>query len=500
MSHKMFSELNLSAELMRAVTEMGFEKATQIQSGAIPLLLSGKDIVAQSETGSGKTAAFAIPMIEKINPKLRSPQGLILCPTRELAVQVAGECARLMHHKRGISVLPVYGGQPIERQIEMLRRGVHIIIGTPGRILDHLERKTLSLSSIASVVLDEADEMLDMGFTDAINEILTKISSKPQMAFFSATLPPDIKTMMKHYMVEPELLKITGKALTVASIKQIYFDVEHRQKTEALCRYIDLFSIKRGIVFCNTRRMVDDLLMQLQSRGYVADGLRGDMKQSARDRVMQAFRGGKIQLLIATDVAGRGIDVDDIDLVVNYDLPQDEEDYVHRVGRTGRAGKTGLALSLVCGRDIYKLKSIERFARTSISRQAIPSPNDVRESITTRIVESIRNVIAEGHLTSYVDIVETACGEDHTPMDVAAALLKMQVPLPTVEIRPEPRRERDFDDNYRGSGRSGGGRSGGRSGGPGGRSSGSRSGGYSKGPRSSSGEGKSRSFKPASKR
>jgi ATP-dependent RNA helicase DeaD len=444
----LFNELKLSAELQRAITEMGFEKATHIQSDAIPVLLSGKDLVAQSETGSGKTAAFAIPILERIDPKLRLPQGLVMCPTRELAVQVAGECARLMHYKRNITVLPVYGGQPIERQIEMLRRGVHLVIGTPGRILDHLERKTLSLKGITMVVLDEADEMLDMGFSDDINSILIAISGKPQMAFFSATMPGDFRTMIKRYMVEPHVVKVVGKALTVASTRQIYFDVEYRQKTEMLCRCLDVYSVKRGLVFCNTKRMVDELIAQLQARGYSSDGLHGDMKQGLRDRVMNSFRAGNVQLLVATDVAGRGIDVDDIDIVFNYDLPQDEEDYVHRIGRTGRAGKAGTAITFVCGREIYKLKSIERFARTVIARQHAPTFDEARERVTARLTDSIRAKIAEGHLTPYIDMVDGICGEDHTPMDVAAALLKIHSPIPSPHesLRPKPARDGTGDD------------------------------------------------------
>ena len=453
----LFSELKISTELQRAITEMGFEKATHIQSDAIPALLTGKDLVAQSETGSGKTAAFAVPILERIDPKLRAPQGLVMCPTRALAVQVAGECARLMRYKKNIVVLPVYGGQPIERQIDMLRRGVHLVIGTPGRILDHLERKTLSLKSITMVVLDEADEMLDMGFSDDINSILMAIGGKPQMAFFSATMPGDFRTMIKRYMVEPQMVKVASKSLTVASTRQIYFDVEHRQKAEILCRCIDIYSVKRGLVFCNTKRMVDELVEQLQARGYPSDSLHGDMKQGLRDRVMNSFRAGNVQLLIATDVAGRGIDVEDIDIVFNFDLPQDEEDYVHRIGRTGRAGKEGTAISFVCGREIYKLKSIERFARTTIVRQHPPTFDEARERVTARLVESVKAKIAAGHLTPYIDMVDRICGQEHTPMDVAAALLKIHSPLPAPsekqKPRPEPSRERSierFDERRRG--------------------------------------------------
>ena len=436
MSNLLFNELKLSPEILRAVSEMGFERATKIQAGVIPQLLAGKDVVGQSETGSGKTAAFVIPLLERVDPKIRAPQALVLCPTRELAVQVAGECSRLSRHKRGISVLPVYGGQPIDRQIEMLRRGVHIIIATPGRLLDHFERRTISFQAITMTVLDEADEMLDMGFAEDITSILEKIPGKPQMAFFSATMPPAIRSMIGRYMVDPHNVGIAGKSLTVATTQQLYIDVDYRQKTDILCRLIDIHSVRRGIVFCNTKKTVDDLVEQLQVRGYGAEAIHGDLVQKMRDRVMSSFRSGNVQLLIATDVAARGIDVDDIDYVINFDLPQDEEDYVHRIGRTSRAGKSGTAISLVCGREIYKLQSIERYARVKIGRQKTPTFDEAQECSTMRLLEAIRSTITEGHLSPYIAMVENACGDDHTPMDVAAALLKRFAPIP-----PKPTHE-----------------------------------------------------------
>ena len=437
MSNLPFSELKLSPEILRAIADMGFETATKIQAGVIPMLLEGRDIVGQSETGSGKTAAFVIPLLERINPKIKSPQALVLCPTRELAVQVASECTKLLRHKQGIAVLPIYGGQPIDRQIDMLRRGVHVVIGTPGRLLDHLERKTISFETIKMVVLDEADEMLDMGFTNDINKLLEKIPDKPQMAFFSATIPPIIRTMIGKYMRNPQNVGIASKTLTVASTRQLYFDIDHTQKTDVLCRLLDIQSVKRGIVFCNTKRMVDDLVTQLQTRGYMADALHGDLAQKLRDRVMASFRKGGIKLLIATDVAARGIDVDDIDYVINYDLPKDEEDYVHRIGRTSRAGKSGTAISLVCGREIYKLKSIENYARVKIVRQKTPTFDDALESMKTKLQDKIRETIAGGHLGPYIAMVETMCGDAATSMDVAAALLKMFAPIPRPQAIPK---------------------------------------------------------------
>jgi len=449
MSTVLFKELKISPEVLRAVADMGFEKATQIQAGAVPALLSGNDLVAQSETGSGKTAAFAIPIIEKLNPKHTSPQGLVVCPTRELAVQVAGEFSRLSRYKKNVRVLAIYGGQPIFRQIDALRHGVQIVIGTPGRLLDHLERKTLSLSNVTMVVLDEADEMLDMGFCDDINDILQKVPGKPQLAFFSATIPDQIRSMIRHYMVDPQNIRIGSNTLTVATTEQVYYDVDHRQKPEILCRLLDIYTVKRGLVFCNTKWMVDELVTQLANRGYTADALHGDLKQGMRDRVMNAFRAGRVQLLVATDVAARGIDVDDVEIVINYDLPQDEEDYVHRIGRTGRAGKAGKAVSFVCGREIYKLKSIERYARIAIRRERVPTFDDARESQNARLFAEIKQVIEKGHLAPYVEMVETLCGQDHTAMDVAAALLKLHAPIPAAvphsHVESSERRDRFSD-------------------------------------------------------
>jgi ATP-dependent RNA helicase DeaD len=455
-----FSELKLSAETIRAVADLGFKTATRIQSGVIPLLLEGKNIVGQSETGSGKTAAFVIPILERINHASRSPQALVLCPTRELAIQVAAECSKLMRHKRGISVCAVYGGQPIDRQMDALRRGVQLVIGTPGRVLDHLSRKTLSLHNVTMVVLDEADEMLDMGFTDDINAILIKIPQKKQMAFFSATIPPAIRAMISQYMADPHHISISGKSLTVATTEQRYVAVDYRQKTDILCRLLDIHAVKRGLVFCNTKRMVDELAAQLKTRGYKAEPLHGDLVQTQRDRVMSSFRRGGIQLLVATDVAARGIDVDDIDYVFNYDLPMDEEDYVHRIGRTSRAGKSGTAISMVCGREIYKLQSIERFAGIRIALQKTPSFEEAQGLIVSRLLATIRASIAADDLTAYIALVKTMCRENLSPVDIAAALLKLYAPIPKPgHEQKDPEREvtrpdrREREKSRRGAGR-----------------------------------------------
>lgn len=460
MSTVLFDQFKLSPEIQHAIKDMGFEKATQIQAGAIPLMLDKKDIVGQSETGSGKTAAFAIPIVELVTAQILTPQALVMSPTRELAIQIASECQRLMVYKRGLRVLPVYGGQPIERQIDALRRGIHIVIGTPGRLIDHIERGTISLDKVKIVVLDEADEMLDMGFRDAIAKILETIPGKPQKAFFSATIPHEIRSLISKHMVDPQTVTVAKKTMTVDTIKQGYFDIDYRHKIDITCRLIDIHAVKRGIIFCNTKRMVDELVVQLQTRGYGVEGLHGDLAQRLRDRVMNSFRTGAIQLLIATDVAARGIDVNDIDVVINYDLPQDEEDYVHRIGRTARAGKEGAAFSIVCGRDIYKLKSIENYARVKITRMKTPTSDDAREVMAQQISEAVKKTIADGHLAPYIDIVGSICGEEHSAMDVAAALLKLHSPIPKPDPvlprtydRPVDRGYRDSRPPYRGSNR-----------------------------------------------
>jgi ATP-dependent RNA helicase DeaD len=445
----LFDNLKLSPELLRAVAEMGFEKPTRIQASAIPLMMSRKDVVAQSETGSGKTAAFAIPLVERVSAKSRATQGIVLCPTRELAIQVAAECTRLLRHKKGIVALPVYGGQPIEHQLFMLQRGVQIVIGTPGRVLDHLERGSLSLDAVQIAVLDEADEMLDMGFRDDIKKILDVLSHSRQMAFFSATLPDDIRDMIKMYMNNPHTIKTESKVKTVATTSQFYCEVEPRLKAEVLCRLIDIHNIQRGIIFCNQKWIVDELVLQLKAHGYAVDGLHGDLRQPIRDRVMNAFRAGTIKLLVATDVAARGIDVENIDAVVNYDLPQDEEDYVHRIGRTGRAGKVGVAFTLVTGRGFYKLRSIEQFAGVRIQRMPTPSCEDARAQLEARMIARVREVIAQGHLSHFAAMVEKMCSDDFTAIDVAAALLKMQTPKPKEQINVQSHADRDRRKNQK---------------------------------------------------
>ena len=424
MEHLRFEDMNISNEICRAVLDMGFEEATPIQSQAIPVILEGKDIIGQSQTGTGKTAAFGIPLLERINPEDRRLQALILCPTRELAIQVSEEFRKLLKYKDNIRVLPIYGGQPIDRQIAALRKGTQVVIGTPGRVMDHMRRRTIKAETVQMMVLDEADEMLDMGFREDIETILAKIPEEHQTLLFSATLSPEILDITKRFQKNPEFIKIVRKELTVPNIEQYYFDVKEKTKLDALCRIIDVYDPKLAMVFCNTKKRVDDLVEMLQGRGYFAEGLHGDLKQAQRDKVMQKFRNGTIEILVATDVAARGIDVDDIDVVFNYDVPQDEEYYVHRIGRTGRAGKAGKAFTFCVGKEIYKLRDIMRYTKTKIQQQKLPTLSDVEEMKTNIYLEKIKGIIEEGHLTKYIHLVDRLMEEDYTSIDIAAAVLK----------------------------------------------------------------------------
>ncbi len=425
-----FAELNLSKEIQKAITDMGFEEASPIQSEAIPHLLEGKDVIGQAQTGTGKTVAFGIPALEKIDPKINKLQVLILCPTRELSIQVAEEIIKLSKYMKGVFVLPIYGGQSIDRQFQGLRRGPQIVIGTPGRVIDHLERKTLQLDNVKMFVLDEADEMLNMGFVEDIEHILETVPEDRQTVFFSATMPKQILGLTKKYQNNPEYVKVVHQELTVPNIEQLYFEVKDNNKLEALSRLIDVYNIKLGLVFCNTKRKVDELVEMLQARGYSADSIHGDMRQAQREQVMKRFKGGNIELLVATDVAARGIDVENIEAVFNYDIPYDEEAYVHRIGRTGRAGKNGRAFSFVSGRELYKIKEIQKYAKTKITLQRTPTLNEVEEMRISSYLEKIKNSVQEGQIEKYVHIIESFIEENEfTSMDIAATLLKMNLNL-----------------------------------------------------------------------
>ncbi len=425
MQKKLFAELGLAPEILKAIERMGFEEASPIQSAAIPVLLEGADVVGQSQTGSGKTAAFGIPAIQLVDANVRAPQVLILCPTRELAVQVAEEIAKLAFFKRGVRELPIYGGQSYERQFRGLSAGAQIIIGTPGRVMDHLERKSLKLDQIKMVILDEADRMLDMGFVDDIKTILRDVPNERQTVFFSATIPRPIAELIKRFTRNPVTVRMEAEALTVPAIEQVYYEVDRRSKLEVLCRLIDLEDVKLAIIFCATKMMVDELTEHLIARGYGADKLHGDMTQAMRERVMGRFRKKKVEFLVATDVAARGLDVDDIEIVFNYDLPHDGEDYVHRIGRTGRAGKGGKAVTFVAGREIYRLENIQRFTKSRIRRERIPSAEEVEGKRATAFAEALRETLAKGEYKRHDELLDRLLEQGHSPTDIASALIHL---------------------------------------------------------------------------
>lgn len=421
-----FEELELNPNILRAVEDMGFEEMSPIQAKAIPMMLTGKDILGQAQTGTGKTAAFAIPLLQKVDPKDRTLQAIVLCPTRELAIQVAEEFRKLGAYMHGVKILPVYGGQEISKQIRSMKAGVQIIIGTPGRVMDHMRRKTIKFDTIHTIVLDEADEMLNMGFREDIETILSDIPEDRQTVLFSATMPNVIMDIAKHFQKNAEIIRVVKKELTVPKIEQYYYEVNQKNKEDVLSRLLDMYNPKLSLVFCNTKRCVDELTSALQGRGYFAEGLHGDLKQQQRDRVMSSFRNGRTEILVATDVAARGIDVENIEAVFNYDVPQDDEYYVHRIGRTGRAGREGRAFTLVVGREASKLKDIMRYCNTKIKAMPIPSMNDVTAVKAEKVLDKLNNIIENEDLTKMVDLIEARVNtQDYTSLDVAAAFLKM---------------------------------------------------------------------------
>ena len=434
MENLLFKDLNLTEEVQKAISAMGFEEATPIQSKSIPAIMEGSDLIGQAQTGTGKTCAFGIPAIEMLDQEADGVQVLVLCPTRELAMQSAEELKNVAKYKKNVRILPVYGGQPIDRQIMALKKRPQIIIGTPGRIMDHMRRHTLKLSNLKMIILDEADEMLNMGFREDIDTILEKVPEEKQTILFSATMPKEIMDLTGKYLKSPVHIKVAHKELTVPSIEQFYLEVSESSKLEVLTRLIDTKSIKLSLVFCNTKKRVDELTANLQSRGYSAEALHGDMRQEQRDKVMGRFRKGHIELLVATDVAARGIDVDDIEAVFNYDIPNDEEYYVHRIGRTGRAGRTGMSFTFVVGREAYKLRDIQRYTKSTVKLIKPPSLMDVEETKMSAHMDRIKAAVSEGHLTKYLRYVEklmedinNGADEDNyaTTLDIAAALLKM---------------------------------------------------------------------------
>ncbi len=430
-----YEDSAIDKRILRGIKEMGFEIMTPIQAQAIPLLLEGYDIIGQAQTGTGKTAAFGIPLIQNIDPEDKHIQAIVLCPTRELAIQAAEELRKLAKFTHGIKVLPIYGGQDINTQIRSLKTGVQIIVGTPGRVMDHMRRHTLKMNNLKTMVLDEADEMLNMGFREDIETILKGIPEEHQTALFSATMPKAIMDITDKYQKDAKLIKITRKEITVPLVKQYYYEVNGKSKADVVCRLLDYYNPKRTMIFCNTKRMVDELAEKLKGRGYFADGLHGDMSQRQRDMVMNRFRNNKTDILIATDVAARGIDVDDIEAVFNYDVPQDIEYYVHRIGRTGRAGRKGRSFTLVVGKEIYKLREIEKSCKTKIKLRSIPSVNDVNEIKSQKCLNDAIDVLQNKDISKALKYVEQKINDDDiTALELAAAFLRLNMGEEAKEI------------------------------------------------------------------
>jgi ATP-dependent RNA helicase DeaD len=459
MIKKSFAELGLSPDLLKAIDRLGFEQPAPIQAESIPVLLQGKDVVGQSQTGSGKTAAFGLPAIELVKPEQRDTQVLILCPTRELAVQVSEEVHKLAFFKRGLRALPIYGGQSYDRQLFGLKQGAHVVIGTPGRVMDHMRRGTLRLDTVRMVILDEVDVMLNMGFRDDIELILQSTPAERQTVFFSATIPRPIQQLIEKYSRDPQSIRIEQKALTVPTVEQVYYEVDRRYKVELLTRLIDVHDLKLGIIFCNTKRMVDDLVDSLNAQGYSADRLHGDMSQMMRDRVMNKFRKSGLEFLVATDVAARGIDVDDVEVVFNYDLPYDAEDYVHRIGRTGRQGREGRAISFVSGREVFQIRNIERYTNMRIQRGKPPTLDEVEEARENVVLDKVREALKAGDFKRQDHMIERLLEEGFSSTDISSALLfllqggdapREAAPAPKFEDRMERREPPSRDRGERG--------------------------------------------------
>ena len=420
-----FSQLGLCDELQQAIRDLGFESPSPIQALAIPTILEGNDIVGLSETGSGKTAAFTLPALQMVDRDDSVAQVLILSPTRELCVQVCEEVHRLGKHMQGLRAVPVYGGTPIERQITQLKRGAHIVVGTPGRLLDHLRRKTLKPATIKLAILDEADRMLDMGFREDMEDLLGALHADHQTLLFSATMNKQVQKLIQKFGNDPKEVSIKSQTKTVSTVSQSYYEVRNRSKVEVLTRIIDTSNPRLSVVFCNTKRSVDECTEALIARGYGADKLHGDITQQQRERTTRKFRDGKFEILVATDVAARGLDIDDVDAVFNYDIPQDPEDYVHRIGRTGRAGREGKAVSFVFGRDIYRLQSIERYTSQKIERAKIPSQEEVEGKRADQLFDLVKNQLEKEYTRSYRHYIDRLLDDGHTATDIASSLFEL---------------------------------------------------------------------------
>ncbi len=459
-----FSDLGISEEILRAVEEMGYTQPSPIQEQAIPFILQGRDLIGQAQTGTGKTAAFAIPIIDLVDAEFNKPQAIILCPTRELAVQVEGEFQKLAKYHKKINSVAIYGGESIDRQIRVLKKGVQIVVGTPGRVQDHINRGTLRLEDAGIIVLDEADEMLDMGFRDDIEAILQEMPEERQTVFFSATMAKPILDLTRKYQKDPEIIKVAKNELTVAKIDQVFYEVKQSLKMELMARLMNIHNYALSVVFCNTKRMTDEVTESLGARGILAEALHGDLSQAQRDKVMGKFRKGLCTVLVATDVAARGIDVDNVEAVFNFDIPLDEEYYVHRIGRTGRAGKSGTAITFITGRrEMMKLKDLERFTKATINKMTPPSVTELVELKKTQFIKDVHRVLSKQEDNQLFEAtIGQMLSEGLTQEQISLGLLKMVMGDTVKEMK-----EQDFgiEAPAYGDRRREGGREGGRDGG-----------------------------------
>ncbi|MCR5344284.1 MAG: DEAD/DEAH box helicase [Butyrivibrio sp.] len=440
----------IDERVLRAITEMGFEYMSPIQKAAIPVMMKGVDIIGQAQTGTGKTAAFGIPLLQKVDPDNKHLQAVVLCPTRELAMQAADDIRSFGKYMHGIKVLPVYGGQDISRQIRALSSGVQIVVGTPGRVMDHMRRHTMKMNDVRVLVLDEADEMLDMGFREDIETILDGMPEEKQTALFSATMPEPILQITRKYQKDAEYIKMTPKEITVKSIEQYYYVIPQTFKEEVLTRLIEYHQPVRSLVFCNTKKKVDELTGILKNKGYRAEGLHGDLSQYQRDTVMNLFRFGQADFLIATDVAARGIDVSGVTAVFNYDIPEDIEYYVHRIGRTGRAGKSGQSFSLVSPREMYKLREIEKICHTKIEEGEVPSAKEITRAKARKLFSEVIDLIESGDITDCLEFLNDKVAEDEYSIEqLAAGLMRLKMGKAPEDLDLKPRK-RDMYRSQRG--------------------------------------------------
>lgn len=420
-----FDDLNISEDIRKSIDEMGFTKPTPIQAKTIPDALKGMDIIGQAQTGSGKTLAFAVPVLQKIFIPDRSPQAIILCPTRELSMQVASQVSKAGSSIKKLKVLAVYGGQPIGKQTRVLKKGVHIVVGTPGRVIDHIERGNLDLIGIESVVLDEADEMLEMGFREDIEKILKNTPGQRQTLLFSATIPDEIRQIAENYQKNPKFIRIANKKQNIPKITQYAFRCDIKDKFESMTRLIEAYDIKLALIFCNTKKSVDFVKKHLKKQGFSVDALHGDMTQKARDKVLNKFKNGNIHLLVATDVAARGLDIDDVEFIINYDVPQNLDDYIHRIGRTARAGKTGYAFTLVSRDEEARFANIKKADETKIVEKEVPTLRQLNDIKNELIMNEAKSMIRNNDIEEYLEIIKKSETNKFKSDKLAAALLMM---------------------------------------------------------------------------